>query len=85
MILNDEWQQMAANAIVHEAWCAGQAWQNASYDYSRPSVLWKPKLFIDGNKWCALYGEDLQRGIAGFGDSPSQAMYDFDLAWMKVL
>ena len=32
--------------------------------------------FKDGNKWCALYGEDLQVGIAGFGDTPFMAMVD---------
>lgn len=25
--MNDEYQRMAANAIAHEAFCAGQAWQ----------------------------------------------------------
>lgn len=33
-------------------------------------------VFIDGNKWCALLGEDLQEGLAGFGDTPSEALRD---------
>lgn len=28
----------------------------------------------DGDKWCALIGPDLQTGIAGFGDTPSEAV-----------
>lgn len=32
--------------------------------------------FKDGNQWCALYGEDLQAGIAGFGNTPFLAMAD---------
>lgn len=30
----------------------------------------------DGNQWCALIGEDLQSGIAGFGDTPSAAVFN---------
>lgn len=32
-----------------------------------------------------LSGEDLQNGIAGFGDSPELAMYDFDTEWSKKI
>lgn len=32
----------------------------------------------DGDKFCWLYGDNLQDGIAGFGDSPMQAAYDFE-------
>lgn len=28
----------------------------------------------DGNQWCVLFGEDLQVGVAGFGDSPHEAI-----------
>lgn len=34
------------------------------------------KLFIDGDKWCALIGEDLQEGTAGFGDTKFEAIAD---------
>ena len=46
-----------------------------------PSVIYRPTLSIDGNKWCALYGENLQDGVCGFGDTPAQAMDEFDQAW----
>ena len=29
----------------------------------------------------ALYGSNLQEGVAGFGDSPADAMWDFDRNW----
>lgn len=85
MTLDNEYQSMAANAIAHAAQMAGYAWQNAAYDHSRPSVIWKPVLSIDGNQWCALYGDNIQDGVSGFGDSPELAMYDFDSAWGKKL
>ena len=36
--------------------------------------------FRDGDKWCVLLGENMQVGIVGFGDSPEQAITNFDLA-----
>lgn len=51
----------------------------------RPSVLFRPSLSIDGNQWCALYGTNLQDGVAGFGDTPEAAMKDFDAQWRKAL
>lgn len=49
----------------------------------RPSVRMKPILTKDGNQWCALYGENLQVGIAGFGDTPELALEEFDKNWYK--
>ena len=46
-------------------------------EYNLFSML-KPKVSIDGNQWCVLYGEDLQSGIAGFGDSLYLAILDFN-------
>lgn len=40
-----------------------------------------PKIFIDGKKWCVLYGDNIQDGICGFGDTPRKAVYDFNKAW----
>lgn len=37
----------------------------------------QPKFSKDGNQFCYLYGENLQEGIAGFGDTPYLAMADF--------
>jgi hypothetical protein len=54
-------------------------------EHQRPSVLFRPKLSVDGNQWCALYGDNLQDGVAGFGDSPAKAMQDFDNNWLRDL
>lgn len=45
----------------------------------------KPRIFIDGNQWCCLWGENLQDGVAGFGDSPMLAIYDFNHAMQQPL
>jgi hypothetical protein len=38
----------------------------------------KPRLSKDGDMWFFLYGENLQDGVAGFGDTPYRAMVDFE-------
>lgn len=54
-------------------------------DAARPSMRLRPQLSIDGNQWCALFGQSLQDGVAGFGESPDAAYKDFDRAWMESL
>jgi len=56
---------------------------NVTYEMQRPSTIYRPTLSIDGNQWCAIYGENLQDGVAGFGDSVAKAMDDFDANWYK--
>jgi hypothetical protein len=84
-MLNNEYQQLAADAICHAARMAGETWQQASYEFTRPSVLFRPALSIDRDEWCALYGNNLQDGVAGFGKSPDAAMRAFDTAWQKSI
>lgn len=84
-ILNHQYQSMAANAIAHAAEMTQETIRYVASSYERPSVLFRPKLSVDGDQWCALYGDDLQSGVGGFGDSPEKAMYDFDRAWCATL
>lgn len=71
--------------ISHVVQRASEAVTSVEYEHIRPSVLFRPALSIDGNQWCALYGANLQDGVAGFGDSPDEAMRDFDGEWNKSL
>ena len=32
------------------------------------------KVFLDGDDWCALIGDNLQDGLGGFGESINEAM-----------
>ena len=76
-----DYQQLAVNSIAHAAEMVRESFRWTLAHYELPSVLYRPKLFIDGNQWCALYGDNLQDGVAGFGDSPKEAMNAFDRAW----
>lgn len=67
--------------LEHYAEMARLDFAELTTEQQRPSALFRPKVFIDGNKWCALYGENIQDGVAGFGNSPSDAMHAFDKEW----
>jgi hypothetical protein len=85
--LGEAVREVAASALdmscVHAQ--LSNAISNVECEMIRPSVLWRPRLSIDGDKWCALYGENLQDGVAGFGESAERAMRDFDREWLSKL
>jgi len=56
---------------------------SAAQAYDRPSAVFRPVLSVDGNMYCALYGDDLVQGCAGFGETPDAAMWDFDKNWQQ--
>lgn len=75
-----------SEAIVVQAWLdAARRAESAASEHDMPSFLFRPRLSIDGDQWCALYGENLQDGVAGFGKSPADAYVDFDRAWFAAL
>lgn len=84
-MMDHEHSSMAMNAICRAAFLSGEAIQQAAYGYGTPSAIYRPRLFVDGDEWCALYGDDLQNGVAGFGASPREAMAAFDEAWCSDL
>lgn len=64
---------------------AAQHLTEAALQHQRPSAVYRPQLSLDGNQWCALYGDNIQEGIAGFGDTPELAMRQFDEEWLKAI
>jgi hypothetical protein len=76
-------REVARNAFDF-SWAVAPVVQDfgmAALQMQKPSVLYRPSIAKDGNKWCTLYGENLMQGVAGFGDSPAEAMEDFDRNW----
>ena len=65
--------RMIVNALLDIGWDIAEA--------CRPSVLFKPSVYMDGNAWCALLGDDIQVGVCGFGMSPDAACRAFDAEW----
>jgi len=72
------------SGISFEVARVSQAFVEAAQVLSRPSVIFRPRIFLDGNQWCALYGENIQDGVCGFGDTPDQASRAFDREWSDL-
>jgi hypothetical protein len=69
---------IAVTGTMQEVGMLAQRLFEESRVFLTAAYVLRPKLFPDGNQWCALYGENLQEGVAGFGDTPAEAMLDFD-------
>lgn len=76
---------MTVAILGQEFGLAAERQRQAADEAMRPAAIFKPLVFIDGNKWCALYGVNLQDGVAGFGDSPAEATAAFDAEWNRKL
>lgn len=70
-VLNAQWNAATEATITEQARRA-------------PHVLLRPRIFPDGDQWCALLGEDLATGIAGFGKTPEMACEAFDTAFREM-
>ncbi len=77
----DHYLERMCEHISNMRECVAEIATSANWS-ARPSVLYRPTLSLDGNQWCALYGRNLQEGIAGFGDTPADAMRHFDSEFM---
>jgi hypothetical protein len=80
--MNQDDSHLAREGVI---FAANQAFQDIAAHATEPCVLYRPALSIDGDQWCALYGDNLQDGVAGFGPSPAHAMQDFNRVWYAML
>lgn len=70
--------------VLNSQWNAANLACAAEEERMRPSVLFRPALSLDGNMYCALYGEDLMNGCAGFGETADAVFRDFDKNWREM-
>ena len=85
-LLDESMQNWIAQCAVsasksHEI--AGELAQDVEREKLRPFYLLRPRVYPDGDQWCALYGENLQHGVAGFGKTPADAAIDFDIHFLN--
>lgn len=64
-LLDQGWQCRIASTVDHHFSLMCHAIAERA---TLPGVMYRPALSVDGNQWCALYGSNLQDGVAGFGD-----------------
>lgn len=69
-------------AVLNAQWNAASEAYATEQARRAPHVLMRPAVFVDGNAWCALYGENIQEGVCGFGSTPAEAAADFDKNWL---
>lgn len=70
--------QLSNNAAIMQDYALATLVQEQ--EYSLMAQL-KPKIYKDGNSWRVLYGDNLQDGICGFGETPYKAVLEFNKAW----
>lgn len=75
--------QASEQGILNAQYNAAIEAQQTATAQRAPHVLLRPNLAKDGNKWSALYGDNIQVGVCGFGDTPAKAMEDFDKNWLN--
>lgn len=83
-VLSQDHQQNISSAfqwVAETQQRAATAAMQVEESRMRPFMLLRPRIFPDGNQWCALYGENLQEGVCGFGCTPEIASQDFDKSW----
>ena len=51
----------------------------------RPSLMFSPRISLDGDQWCVLLGDNLQDGVCAFGSSPEIAFWNFDIEFSKEI
>lgn len=74
---------MNEETVLNMQWHAAEVAERVELQRLRPFMLLRPKVFPDESKWCALYGDNLQDGVAGYGDTPDKAALDFDVHWLN--
>lgn len=54
---------------------------NVAAEMQRPFMLLRPRMTLDGDKWICCYGDNIQDGVVGIGNTPDGAARDFDRVW----
>ena len=79
--LNDTDSSLLMNSMELQQRITQELAREMLWEQNRPAVLFSPKVYKDGNQWCALLGDNLQEGVCGFGESPDAATRAFDTEW----
>lgn len=93
-LLDPEMQSLLVNGLLHEARMATASTHSSNAQVEatelqrqRPSVLFRPtleRLPVDGTfMFRVMYGTGYPDGVMGVGDTPEEAMVDFDREWVK--
>ncbi len=54
-------------------------------EYTGAAVALQPTVFVEGDSYCCLLGPDPETGVFGCGDTPDEALKDWDKNLRKRL
>lgn len=78
MVMNDNDSRDVAIRMI-------EATSTIENEHMRPSVVFKPFITKVNKRWRAHYGSVSTLSVHATGDSPDEAMRNFDKAWYKSL
>ena len=84
-MLNDHDSQMLLSQLITEAnkeHYEKMCLLTQQWDFRLVQML-GIKPHKDGDRWYFLYGDNIQDGVCGFGETPYKAMIAFNLNWDK--
>lgn len=86
-MLNERDSTSLLSQLLHDATMKHQEEMNLIIEKEEMNLfsILRPKLFMDGNMWCVLYGDNLMDGIAGFGETVYKAILDFNASFHKKI
>lgn len=78
-MLNERESNLLLNQLLHNEQFIHQSKMALIYNEEALMIIQRlgAKIFKDGNQYCCLYGDTIQDGICGFGDSPMLAAIEF--------
>jgi hypothetical protein len=76
---NEDYEQMESSARQHQDDALHITKMDNAYEIHCLEVVHALGLepYRDGNKWCYLYGKNLQEGVCGFGSTIMSACMNF--------
>ncbi len=83
-ILSEDIQRQIASDAMHQNFLTGEHARMILSEQNDPYLLMKARLSKDGDQFCFLYGENIQEGIAGFGETPAKAALAFNREWWGI-
>lgn len=83
MLDQNDYQQDRLNSAAHIEYEAACSRAERARFLTRPSVMLGLVPQPDGPAWSVLYGSNIMEGVVGYGDTPDEAMADFDRNWTE--
>lgn len=84
--VRERWSRLSNEERWRHVWnfryMSADAAENARLTYGTGVVeLVQPRVFRDGDQWCAMVGPNIQEGVVGWGTTAEEAVEAFRKVW----